>query len=371
MSQSLVFLPIPLSPYKVPFLFSPSPLSTYYPDSAHLSSGPFKSRSVSLYSLPDNLLFLLRQQLSSELSWRIFWYRPSFMTWTFFLPFWVLWVRQFGYLVFFWPLSVFLWLCVYDSGLAVLTLCRTLDWLCYTGILDPGQTSDLWKINGSLQTTIVACSQRLSSLNAQSHSLLSTNLSCHSVLVFHFILLPYAFLKCTCSSLWGLPCWGSDITHLQPSGLFCVHTAFYKQELIHLTDLGTNVPKRLMYYLLQSVLLMLTIDYLFLAGFNATGVKWCLCHLDSTSRSELHVWQQPVTCPYTSDVFLICVVKVVDFLLKGVQDFTVSCHVCSQDQCDSSLQNRVKQLIDRWTQTLDMICFPMCSQCYRLWLVGF
>lgn len=41
---------------------------------------------------------------------------------------------------------------------------------------------------------------------------------------------------------------------------------------------------------------------------------------------------------YTGDVLFICVVKFVDFLLEGVQDLTVPCHVCSQDQCDGSLK---------------------------------
>lgn len=37
------------------------------------------------------------------------------------------------------------------------------------------------------------------------------------------------------------------------------------------------------------------------------------------------------TAAYTGDVLLVRVVKVVDLLLKGVEDLAVSCHVSGQD----------------------------------------
>lgn len=47
---------------------------------------------------------------------------------------------------------------------------------------------------------------------------------------------------------------------------------------------------------------------------------------------------------YTGHVLLVCVVEVVDFLLEGVEDLAVACHVCGEDQRDGSL-NEVKQLV--------------------------
>lgn len=47
-------------------------------------------------------------------------------------------------------------------------------------------------------------------------------------------------------------------------------------------------------------------------------------------------------CSYTGDVFLVCVVEVVDFLLEGVQDLAVSRHVCGQDQSDGSLKDAAR-----------------------------
>lgn len=46
---------------------------------------------------------------------------------------------------------------------------------------------------------------------------------------------------------------------------------------------------------------------------------------------------------YTCNVFLVRVVKHVNLLLEGVQDLSVSGHVCGQDQRDGSLRNRKNQ----------------------------
>lgn len=63
-----------------------------------------------------------------------------------------------------------------------------------------------------------------------------------------------------------------------------------------------------------------------------------MCFLSVSLHNKIKLNRKWVGVSYAGHVLLVCVVKVVDFLLEGVQDLAVSRHVCGQDQRDGSLK---------------------------------